>query len=653
MLEPLAIKISNITKPKTTESIYIINRQQDSLERFVVIYSTIGPREEVLAINKNEISFRQIIEILKRGKVPYQEIFTLDNNFLKKVESEYRKLNQCLFSLVVAFLLLIESKERPTIVTHERLNYLVSLSSYGETEKWAIDPKFLKSILLSASRINFCYLQLLSIFYDTIWNDILQIQDFASLFTKEEATQIFNKVFVPKFSEDKIMVTPGWVKLLCMAKEIDIVYKKFFNKVREVIVSTSSLREARTSADTHECEKVFRKLLHEKKPKVFVTGKSYRPLPSIIHSAFPKGLLETDNDFTLTILLLIMTNCIEKFHESLQMQGCSIPPLKVIQFNMKQETFEFFLTELKTLIKNYFSLSPFMILLFYSIPYMILSSPYRGKESLGKIFFHHFNDLLLSVSDKLLKEQRFKRIVDINNPILAMLLLATPDVNLIENLTEKCLKIKNFPLEVFLFYPEIRKCKTYEKLILKVAKSERRVIDYIEALKIIESKEEVSDLPSLPQKYKQEYELIYSDIKKNIPMNVIKRVLQRKYTIDGIEDKIKVLAITSKEDRTSFKRHLMLKEMGLHKGSIPEIIDTIFKIHKVSSLYDFIKFIGRTTRKMNNNELEIFAQMLSCFVGITGSYVYVASRSSKSLLENLNINHAISMLRKVKEAAKK
>ena len=655
MGKPLAIKILDITKPKKPEGIYIIDGKQTLLEGLIAFYSTIKPGDEPLTTKKGKLSFERIVRTLDEKNIPYQKIFTLDDNLLQRVETALHCYIYNLPSFTVALLFAIEfenelimpdSEEESIAPSHKVLGNFNFYVSRSKVETPAIDPEFLKSILLSASQINFYHLQLLSLFYDTVWDKVLQIQDFASLFTREEAIQIFEKVFVPKPCEDEAIITPGWMRLLCMAKEADVVYNKFLDKVKEIIINTFYLQKIDTDLDAHGCEKILQRLLCEKKPEVFIisNSKSYRFPSSIACSALLRKKLETANDFTLMMILSVLMGCIEGFHKSLQEQGCSTSPSKITQLDIRQETFEFFLIKLKTLIKNYFSSSPFMVLLFYSIPYMILDdSPHKRKEKLGKIFFHHFNDFLLSIPDKLLRKQRFKKVIRVDDLILVMLLSTKLDATLMETLVEKCLKIENFPLEIFLFHPEIRKCKTYEKLVLKVAKSERRVVGYIETLETVKNKRKFSNL-HLPL---QDYELIYSDIKKNISISVVKKLLQRKYVINGIEDKMKILAVSSEEDRINFKRHLILKEVGLHRGDLPDVLNVVLNTCKVYSLYDLIKFTREISKQTDDNEFEVFARMLSEFAEVTNRYISVSTKSSEWFLKNVNVDHVISVLRKV------
>ena len=174
------------------------------------------------------------------------------------------------------------------------------------------------------------------------------------------------------------------------------------------------------------------------------------------------------------------------------------------------------------------------------------------------------------------------------------------------------------------------------------------MINYIELLKIIERDKEFYDMTSLPK----EYEAIYSDVKENIPINVVRKILQKRYVIDGIENKVKVLALSSEKDRIMFKRYLILKEVGLHKGDIHEVVNIILDTHKVFSLYDLIKFVGECAKKMNNDEFEFLTQMLSCFIKISRSHVHITLEDSNAFLKNINIEHAISALRKIKKPAK-
>jgi len=641
--KPLAIEIPNVIEP-TAKSVYIINGQDTFLKHFLIFYSSVGPGEEVLTIGKSELSFEQVIEILKKNNIPYQEIFKLDTSFLEEVRRARRTYTTNLHALTTALLFTIESEEKPSFVP--LWGTLDCLPLYDTKNPQIVSPKFLKSILLSTSRINFYHLQLLSVPYDIIWNDISQGQDFADLFTKEEATQIYKKVFVPEFSKDEVIISPGWMRLFCMIEKADTVYEKLLSQVKKVEVNPFLLCKIRKDTNTYGCEKIISRLLREKKPEVSIVNRYPQPVHSV-RSTVQQPLENNSLSKTIALLILIqhVRECEEWFHTNDKKFWYFS---EIERFNIEQETFDFLIAELKTLIKNYFSSSPFMVSLFYIIPYMLFGSFSLHDEKFGKSFFYHFKDFLFSLPNALLKEQVFRKISRFNKPILIMLASARLNISLIDDLTEKCINIKNFPLEVFLFYPEIRKCKNYDKLVLRVAKSEKRIIGYVEMFRMIESEKDLSDLPSLLEKYKT----IYLDVRKNIPINIVRRVLQRKYVVDGIEDKIKVLAVSSEKDRIGFKRYSILKEVGLRKGDIHDVVYTILKTHAVSSFYDLVKLIGEAARKMNDKEFDFFVQLISQFVRVSGSYVYTAQGDSDLFLERVNVDHAISALRKIKEAAK-
>jgi len=639
--KPLAIEIPNVIEP-TAKSVYIINGQYTFLEDSLVFYSAVGPGEEVSTIDKSKLSFEQVIEILKKNNIPYQEIFKLDTSFLGEVRQARYASTTNLHALTTALLFTIESEEEPSFVP--LWGTLDCLPLYDTKNPQIVSPKFLKSILLSTSRINFYHLQLLSVPYDIIWNDISQNQDFSDLFTKEEATQIYKKVFVPEFSKDEVIISPGWMKLFCMIEKADTVYEKLLSQVKKVGVNPFLLCKIRKDTNTYGCEKIILRLLHRKKPKVLIVER----YPQSIHPTIQQPLESNSLSKTIALLILIqhVRECEEWFHTNDKKFWYFS---EIERFNIEQETFDFLVAELKTLIKNYFSSSPFMVSSFYVIPYMLSGSFSLHDEKFGRSFFYHFKDFLFSLPNTLLKRQTFKKISYFNKPVLTMLVSAKPDVSLVEALIEKCIDIKNFPLEIFLFYPEIRKCKNYNKLVLRVAKSEKRIIGYVEMFKMIESEEDLFDLPSLLEKYKT----IYLDVRKNIPINTVRRVLQRKYVIDGIEDKIKVLAVSSEKDRIGFKRYSILKEVGLRKGDIHDVVYTILKTHKVSCFYDLVKFVGEAARKMSDNEFDFFLQLISWFVGVSGNYVYTTPKDSDQFLRNVNIEHAISALRKLKETAEK
>ena len=640
MLRLSAIKIPNIIKP-TVGDVYVIDGEYMSLEDSLIIYSAAGPGERPIVIEKKleELSLEQVARILKRSNIPYQEVLNLDDALPKEIREKCSEHNYNLQSLIVALLFMVEFDE--SLYFAPIWGTLDCLPSYNIDNAQIISPEFLKAVLLSASRINFYYLQLLSVPYDIIWNDISQNQDFASLFTRKEAAQIYEKVFIQKSRRNSIVVTPGWMRLFCMVEEPDAVYKRLLTQVEKIEVNPFSLCKIRKDVETYGCEKMILRLLHEKKPKILMTEK----FPRSMHPDMSKPLENSDLIKTLAPLSII--RYMEELEDWFRRRSVTFWRFSEMKrFAMKPETFESLVANLKTLIKDYFSSSPFMVLLFYAIPYITLNPPY--EEEFGKVFFHHFNSFLLSLPDTLLKKQTFRKFSYFSKPVLIMLALAKPDMNLVEPLIERCRKIKGFPLEIFLFHPEIRKYKDYNRLVLKIARSGKRIISYIEMFEMIKHEKEFACLSPLLEEYK----IIYSDVKQSIPMDVVEEVLQKKYVIDGVEDKVKILVITSKTDKIKFKRYLMLKEVGLQKGDVPDVVDAMFKMHGVSDLRSFVRFVGKSARKMDDKELEIFAEMLSWFVGIMGR-VQVASGNSKLFLKDLNIDYAISIIRKVKEAAEK
>jgi len=651
MSKLLVIKIPNIIEP-TGEDVYVMDGKyvDSKLKGALVFYSAAPPGKKPLTLGQTKLSFKQVTETLKKCNIPYREVSKFKPGFLTDVRQSHYASTYNLHSLVVALLLTVEFEEKLFFTSLQEI--LEYLPLYSKEEPRIISPKFLKPVLLSASRINFHHLQLLSISYDIVWNSISQGQDFASLFTKEEATQIYEKIFTPEPDKDDIIITPGWMRLFCKVKKADAVYEEFLSQVEKVRIHPLSFCRIRENLNTYGSERIILRLLYEKKPKVFIISRFPQSGYLVRYPDMDKPL--QNNNLAKAMSLLILVQHLIELEEWLYGKEINFWHLVEVEgFTVEPELFKSLIVELKTLIETYFSSSPFMVLLFCTIQYITFRHT-CSKES-AKIFLDNLKDFLLSIPNSLLKRQVFnskkrtlKEIPYLNEFILATLLFAKPDVNLVETLIRKCVKIRNFPLEVFLFYPEVRKCKNYNKLVLKVATSGKRVINYIELLKIIERDKEFYDMTSLPK----EYEAIYSDVKENIPINVVRKILQKRYVIDGIENKVKVLALSSEKDRIMFKRYLILKEVGLHKGDIHEVVNIILDTHKVFSLYDLIKFVGECAKKMNNDEFEFLTRMLSCFIKISRSHVHITLEDSNAFLKNINIEHAISALRKIKKPAK-
>ena len=683
--------VVKVSEGLLTDDLYVVDTSyvakdeaESKVKSVFFVYRDYQNHSKILFLKK--LSIEDVRKALKKSGIFYREDYSIDQSIYSELKSEYSWLkfsrSKKVSNLTAYSLFRLESDDFDFF---DDFNSYHEGNFYYEREKLAtFNPKIVKSILLSASRVNFEPFHLIATTYDLIWCDFFDKKDFSEFFTKEEAKVLYSKLFNPGVSQ-VFHLSPGWMRLLGKSgASSEEVYQKFFksNDPQKTFFSLRPfLRLLRRDCETYDLEKNVLKLLHEKPFKI---DELEVDLPSSTQTSKSTNVsLEKTLATTLAWTFLTRLNAMlgDPKKTSLEV-SIDYHPFDEVNFNLK--SYDSALDELKVLIKKHFNKSSsfkdvsfssfddedvnpkdFKAFSFYCLPSVLVcrEKNEKKKKEFGKIFLKHFDDFLSSLKN--LKEQKVRRIKLVNETFVKTLPFDA-DVQTIDSLVEKCLKIKNFPLEVFLFYPKIRSCKTYEKLLNKVARSESGLVFYEELLdkvkdevqKEIKTTSTASTLRDTLRQFLdqqtlknvlKEYDQVNLDLKNRIPAGVLSKVVGR-YALNGVEDKLKVLSLTSEEDAINYKKYLVLKEVGLKRGRIPDVVNALLKTHKAWNFRNFLKFVGRVYEVTTEDEFEVFTEMLSRYVQIySGSHVFVVQKDSNSFLKTVNFQSLLSLLRKVKE----
>ena len=683
-----------------TDDLYVVDtsyvakdEDKPTVESVFFVYRDYQNKNRILFVRG--LSIEDVKKALKKSGIFYREDYSIDQSIYSELKSKYSWIkfsrSKNISNLTAYSLFRLESDDFDFF---DNFNFYNDGDFHYEREKLTtFNPKLVKSILLSASKVNFEPFHLIATTYDLIWCDFFDKKDFSEFFTKEEAKVLYFKLFNPGVSQ-VFHLSPGWMRLLGKSgASSEEVYQKFFkiNKPRKTFFSLHPfLRLLHRDCETYDLEKNVLKLLHEKPFRIdeleveeeVEEPEKNLPRPTQTSKSTNVSLEKT---LATTLAWAFLTRLINAMLENPRKTSLETPTsYYVFDVSFDLKSYDSALDELKVLIKKHFNKSSsfkdvsfssfddenvnpkdFKAFSFYCLPlaFVYYEKDEKKKKEFGKIFLKHFNDFLSSLED--LKEQKGKRIKLVNETFVKTLPFDA-DVQTIDSLVEKCLKIKNFPLEVFLFYPKIRSCQTYEKLLNKVARSESGLVFYEELLdkvkdevqKEIKTTSTASTLRDALQQFLdqqtlknvlKEYDQVNLDLKNRIPAGVLSKVVS-KYALNGVEDKLKVLSLTSEEDAINYKKYLMLKEVGLKRGKVHDVLDVLLQTHQAWNFKNFLKFVGRVYEVTTEDEFEVFTEMLSRYVQIySGSHIFVVQKDSNSFLETVNFQSLLSLLRKIKE----
>ena len=613
----MIIKVSNMVGDK---DIYVVDYSYiKGTKNAIVFYLPFNC--EVYSISNRYLDLEKLLKFLRRSKIEFH-VMENGNHVVREIQRNgdptyYEHLTP----LVVALLLTIEDKE-PTPTLIDVVNISIRSKRDNEiTDKCFVNHEVIKSVLLSASKINFYKLQAISIPYDTVWATN-EYSDFSNLFTKEEARKIYEKVFIPDdraFST--IALSPGWVKLFLKAASFDEVYENYVSKADKVVLNF--LKE-----EPSEYKDVISKLIFEKTPMVKIKRANYW------------SILPNEGYASPTMITLELISLLQDDYEELQKKsGCYFT--RSISFKVNPDDYDEVLSNLKAYVKKHFLESPFLVQLFFSTVYVTACHEHTDKKKeLISIFLNVFLDFLSSLPDKVLKEQKFREVNYLwPSYFTEALLTALNEFDKVNELAKKCLLIKNFPLEIFLLRNGIRKCEVYQRLVSKVASSDQRFIGYIVGFWEAESLDLNPD------------EAVYSDLVERASLKLLQRVLDKKYVIRYAENKLKLMSVMSESDRINVKRNLILNELGRYRGTLPEALIRVLKENcKVETFYDFIKFTRKVAEQTTEEEFDVFAKMMSEFFGLSqgSSYLEIKYNKDKDFLRNADVDYVLSLIKKIK-----